>query len=202
MIIKNLGTTDYANTLKKMQDFTQNRSENTINELWITQHNPVFTHGISSSDKHIIAKNNIPIIRTDRGGQITYHGKGQIIIYVLLDLKKLSSGVKKLVEKIEKSIILTLKDYKISANRKDKAPGVYVNDCKIAALGLKIKNSKTYHGLSLNVDMDLTPFKLINPCGYSGLKVCQMQDFINQKLNIKDIEIKLCDHLIMQLSKI
>jgi lipoyl(octanoyl) transferase len=200
VIVKNLGITDYLQTLEKMQEFTQNRDKNTTNEIWITSHNAVFTHGISSKDSHIIKEHNIPVVRTDRGGQITYHGVGQIVIYLLLDLKQFNFGVKKLVEKIEEALILTLKDYKIIASRKDKAPGVYVNNSKIAALGLKIKNSKTYHGLSLNVNMDLTPFSLINPCGYAGLSVCQMQDFASEKINIQEVENKLCKQLQTQIA--
>lgn len=192
MIVKNLGITDYLQTLAKMQEFTQQRDGATQDEIWITSHNAVFTHGISSTDKHIIKKNYIPVIKTDRGGQITYHGKGQIIIYLLLDIKRLKIGVKKLVETIEKSIIKTLQEYKISAHTITNAHGVYVNNTKIAALGLKIKNGKTYHGLSLNVNMDLTPFSYINPCGYKDLKVCNMQDFIKEKVNIKKVENTLC----------
>ena len=199
MIVKHLGLTDYQATLQKMQDFTIARNSNTPNELWVTSHNAVFTHGIGSKESHMLTKNMIPIVRTDRGGQITYHGVGQIVIYVLLDLKNTGIGVKKLVEKIEQAIIITLKEYGIISSRKANAPGVYVKNCKIAALGLKIKNSKTYHGLSLNVDMDLTPFSFINPCGYSGLKVCQMQDFVEDTLDITNIEHTLCNHLQTQI---
>lgn len=195
MIIKNIGLTDYLQTLHKMQEFTQNRSKNTEDEIWITSHNAVFTHGISSTDKHIIKPHNIPVIQTDRGGQITYHGEGQIVLYLLLDIKRLKIGVKKLVNTIEQTIIVVLKKYDISAHTIVNAPGVYVNRTKIAALGLKIKNGKTYHGFSLNINTDLTPFSYINPCGYQDLRVCNMQEFIEQPLNNNIIAEQLCNTL-------
>ena len=185
-------------TLKKMQQFTLSRGENTIDELWVTQHKSIFTHGISSTDDNILMANNIPTVRTDRGGQITYHAEGQIIIYLLLDLKKLGLGVKKIIDLIEEAIIDLLKIYHINSHRIKKKPGIYVDNKKIAALGLKIKNYKTYHGLSLNVDMDLSPFDYINPCGYQGLQVCQMKEF-NKKLNLKQIEKELCKQLILKI---
>jgi lipoyl(octanoyl) transferase len=201
VIIKHLGQTDYLDTLAEMQQWTKNREKDTENQLWITSHNSVFTHGISSTNDNIITSSTIPVVNTDRGGQITYHGKGQIIIYMLLDLKQLGFGVKKLVWRIEEALIVTLGDYNIVAKRKDKAPGVYVDSAKIAALGLKVKNFKTYHGLSLNVAMDLYPFSLIKPCGYDNLQVCQMQDFVKQPLSITEIEQVLCKHLQTQLTQ-
>jgi len=191
MIIKDLGITDYLETWQKMQDFTKNRQQNTEDELWITQHNSVYTQGLSikNNPKEI---HNIPVVNTDRGGKITYHGLGQVIIYCLFDLKKTSYGIKKLVYLLEQSVIDVLKIYNINANRKENAPGVYVKDKKISALGLKVKNAKTYHGLSLNVDMNLTPFSFINPCGYQGLKVTQIKDLTNETIYLNTISKQLC----------
>lgn len=198
MIIKNLGITDYQETYKKMQVWTKNRSQTTPDELWLTQHNPVFTTGLSIKEK-LKPIDNIPIIATDRGGKITYHGLGQLVIYLLINLKNQQFSVKSLVNKIEQSLITLLKNYDISAVRKDTAPGVYVDNEKIAALGLKIKNHCTYHGLSLNISMDLNPFLLINPCGYQGLSVTQMSDKTTKSLEFNKISQQLCKILISNL---
>lgn len=176
MKIKYLGVQDYLPIFEKMRQFTQFRDINTEDELWVVEHNSVFTQGISDTTEYF---SKIPIIKTDRGGKITYHGRGQLIIYCLIDLKRLGIGVKKMVSIIEQSIIKLLAEYQIKSHLKTGAPGIYVNGAKIAALGLKVKKFKTYHGLSLNVDMDLSPFSKINPCGYQGLKVTQMRDLTN-----------------------
>lgn len=188
MIVRNLGIVPYQETLQKMQDFTKNRTENTADELWMLQHPATYTQGIKDSSKHLLHNpNNIPVIKTDRGGQITYHGLGQLVVYCLLDIKRAKIGVHTLVERIENSIIKLLKIYNIVAHTKKNAPGVYVDGAKIAALGLKVKHGKTYHGLSLNIDMDLTPFENINPCGNPDLTVINMQDLSQKQLNIQDI---------------
>jgi lipoyl(octanoyl) transferase len=191
MIIKDLGISDYQETYQKMQDWTNNRLETTQDELWVTQHNSVFTTGLSIKEK-TKPINNIPVIATDRGGKITYHGLGQLVIYLLINLKYKEFGIKVLVNKIEQSLIDLLKIYKITGLRKKDAPGVYVDGEKIAALGLKVKKNCTYHGLSLNITMDLSPFKLISPCGFSGLIVTQMSDKTTQKLEFNKISQQLC----------
>ena len=156
-----------------MQKFTRTRDSTTTDELWIVQHPPVFTLGRNGKEEHILQETAIPVVKVDRGGQVTYHGPGQIVIYFLLDLHRRKLGIRRLVTLIEDCIISVLAEYNIEASSDPKAPGVYVDDKKIAALGLRVSKGCTTHGLSLNVDMDLSPFHLINPCGYKGLEVTQ-----------------------------
>ena len=184
-----------------MKSFTENRDSDTLDELWTLEHNSVFTQGLSGKSKHLLKETQIPIIQSDRGGQITYHAPGQLIIYCLIDIKRLGIGIKKIVSMIEQSLIELLSSYEITAHTLKGAPGVYVNDSKIAALGLKVKHGRTYHGLSLNIDMDLSPYTLINPCGYSDLKVTQMRNLTNNILNISDIKHELSEHLIDSVEK-
>jgi len=195
------GVQDYETCWRSMVSFTESRDENTPDELWIVEHNPVLTQGLSGKAEHLLSTTDIPIVHSDRGGQITYHGPGQLIVYCLIDIKRLGIGVKKMVSIIEQSIIDLLLDYKIQAKRKPGAPGVYVDGDKIAALGLKIKKGRTYHGLSLNIDMDLKPFKLINPCGYANLKVTQMQDLVDNTLFLNTIKKQLTRHLIDHVTR-
>ncbi len=159
-----------------MQTFTQTRTINTLDELWVLQHPPIYTLGQASKREHLLNTGAIPIYPIDRGGQVTYHGPGQLIVYSLIDLKRRHWGVKKFVFALEQALINYLARHHIMGTRREKAPGVYVNACKIAALGLKIRRGCSYHGFSLNVDMDLRPFQGINPCGYAGLKVTQLRD--------------------------
>ena len=194
LIIRNLGLQEYEPIWQSMQEFTANRDDSTPDELWCLEHPPVFTMGLNGKKRHLLNIQNIPVVNIDRGGQVTYHGPGQLVIYTLIDLKRLNIGVKDLVAIIEQSIIKLLKQYGIDAQGKENAPGVYVNNAKIAALGLRIKRNKSYHGLSLNIDMDLTPFKQINPCGYEGLAVTQVKD-LKPKLNINQIKTDLISHL-------
>jgi len=194
--VRSKGLQDYLITWKEMKSFTENRDSDTLDELWTLQHNSVFTQGLSGKSEHLLKATKIPIIKSDRGGQITYHAPGQLIIYCLIDIKRLGIGIKKMVSIIEYSLIELLSTYGITGNTWKGAPGVYVNDSKIAALGLKVKNGRTYHGLSLNIDMDLSPYNLINPCGYSDLKVTQMRNLTNNILNISDIQNELSQHLI------
>lgn len=201
MYVINLGCQDYLKIWAQMKAFTNARDKNTEDELWIVEHNPVFTQGISSKAEHILSSSDIPIIQTDRGGQITYHGPGQVIIYCLIDLKRLGIGVKKMIEIIENSIIDLLKTYAIKAHLKSGAPGVYVQGAKIAALGLKVKQSRTYHGLSLNVDMDLSAFMQINPCGYQGLKVTQLCDLTDNSDTLTTVAEKLSQILINHVTR-
>ncbi|HIF88214.1 MAG TPA: lipoyl(octanoyl) transferase LipB [Candidatus Thioglobus sp.] len=195
------GVQDYETCWRAMVSFTEDRDESTPDELWIVEHNPVLTQGLSGKAEHLLSATDIPIVHSDRGGQITYHGPGQLVIYCLIDIKRLGIGVKKIVSIIEQSIIDLLHDYKIQAKRKPGAPGVYVDDDKIAALGLKIKKGRTYHGLSLNIDMDLKPFKLINPCGYVNLKVTQMQDLVDNTIFLNTIKKQLTRHLIDHVTR-
>jgi len=172
---------EYESVWQAMKTFTETRDENTLDEMWIVEHPPVFTLGRSGKTEHILQDSDIPIVKVDRGGQVTYHGPGQIVIYLLLDLHRRNLGIRKLVTLIEDCIVDLLKEYGINANSDLKAPGVYVDGKKIAALGLRVSKGRTTHGLSLNVDMDLKPFNYINPCGYAGLEVIQ-----THSLDIKD----------------
>ena len=199
--VRSKGLQDYLKTWEEMKSFTENRDSNTLDELWTLEHNSVFTQGLSGKSKHLLKETQIPIIQSDRGGQITYHAPGQLIIYCLIDIKRLGIGIKKIVSMIEQSLIEFLSSYDITAHTLKGAPGVYVNDSKIAALGLKVKHGRTYHGLSLNIDMDLSPYTLINPCGYSDLKVTQMRNLTNNILNISDIQHELSEHLIDSVTK-
>ncbi|MDH5370074.1 MAG: lipoyl(octanoyl) transferase LipB [Gammaproteobacteria bacterium] len=176
LIVRDLGLQEYETIWQAMQKFTAERDETTADELWCLEHPPIFTMGLNGKKEHLLNIKNIPVIDIDRGGQVTYHGPGQLVIYTLIDLKRLNIGVKDLVSTIEKSIIQLLKKHEINAKGKENAPGVYVNNAKIAALGLRIKKNKSYHGLSLNIQMDLTPFQQINPCGYEGMEVTQIKD--------------------------
>lgn len=185
---KDLGTTDYLETWAAMKDFTVHREAHHEDECWLLQHNPVFTLGQAGKNEHILDPHGIAVVNTDRGGQVTYHGPGQLVAYLLIDIKRRKIGVRQLVDLIENSLIEVLASFDISAATRKGAPGVYVGEEKIAALGLRIKNGRSYHGLSLNVDMDLAPFSFINPCGYPGLGVTQISNF----------DIGLADNLLVE----
>ncbi len=172
-----LGTQEYIPTWRAMQTMTSHRNGDTADELWLLEHPPVFTQGQAGKPEHVLQRSNIPIVPIDRGGQVTYHGPGQLIGYLLMDLSRRKLGVREMVRRIEQSIIDLLADHGIRAYGKEDAPGVYVDEAKIASLGLRIRDGKCYHGLALNVDMDLSPFNQINPCGYAGLRVIQLADF-------------------------
>jgi len=174
--IKHSGLVDYLSTWQAMKNFTLARTKNTFDEIWLLQHPSVYTLGIAGKSEHLLQNNGIAVVRTDRGGQITYHGPGQIVAYLLLDIRRLKLSVRELVRKMEGAVIDLLQEYYIDTESRMGAPGVYVGDAKIAALGLKIKNGCCYHGIALNVDMDLTPFSAINPCGYPGLRITQTKD--------------------------
>jgi lipoyl(octanoyl) transferase len=175
-LAKYLGRVPYEPTWRAMQDFTARRTPATPDELWVLEHPGVFTLGLAGKREHLLGETPIPVVHTDRGGQVTYHGPGQIIVYTLLDLRRLGFGVRELVRRLEAAVIKLLADYKITARGDVARPGVYVDGAKIAALGLRVKSGCTYHGLALNVDMDLTPFEMINPCGYPQLPVTQLRD--------------------------
>lgn len=176
-LIKNLNRVDFVDSWHKMQDFTNERSANTPDEFWIVEHDPVFTLGLAGKDEHILYKDHaIPIVRCDRGGQVTYHGPGQIVIYTLVDIARLKLGVRCFVERLETGIINYLKSLDIEAYNDRNAPGVYIEGKKISSLGLKVRKGCTYHGISFNFAMDETPFSYINVCGYSELKITQLQE--------------------------
>ena len=193
-IIKHLGLADYEPTWRAMQALTDQRDADTRDELWVVEHPPVFTQGLAGKPEHLLQQNDIPVVKTDRGGQITYHGPGQLVIYLLVDFKRMHIGVRELVRHIEQAIIDMLAEQGIAANGDVDAPGVYVDGAKIASLGLRIKNGATYHGLSLNVDMDLSPFGWINPCGYANLKVTQLKN-LGVNLTVAEAADKLLPHL-------
>ncbi len=179
MLTKHLGITDYRDVFAQMQAFTAARTPQTPDELWLTQHRPVFTQGQAGKPEHILRQPDIPIVQSDRGGQVTYHGEGQIVLYTLIDIKRAGLGVRQMVTLIEDSLVATLATLGIIANADPKAPGVYVQGKKIASLGLRVRRGRTYHGLALNVDMDLTPFSFINPCGYQGLQMTQVSEWVD-----------------------
>lgn len=171
-----LGLVDYEPTWRAMQAFTDHRGEDTDDELWLLSHPPVYTLGQAGRPEHLLAPGEIPVIQVDRGGQVTYHGPGQLVVYALLDLRRAGLGVRRLVTLLEESVIDLLGGYGIAAAACPDAPGVYVHGAKIASLGLRVRRGRSFHGLALNVDMDLAPFAGINPCGYAGLAVTQLAD--------------------------
>lgn len=195
-LIRRLGLADYEPVWRAMQSFTLARNADTPDELWQVEHPPVYTLGVAAKPEHLPrVDNGIPVVKTDRGGQITYHGPGQVVIYALLDLRRRNLGVRALVRKLEQAVIESLKAYRIEAKGREDAPGVYVAGAKVAALGLRIRNGCCYHGLSLNVDMDLSPFATINPCGYPNLAVTQLRD-----LGITDSPDAVANKLLEKLS--
>jgi lipoyl(octanoyl) transferase len=196
--VKRLGRVDYLPTFAAMQEFTAQRTPETADELWIVEHLPVYTLGQAGKPEHILRDIGIPLVKIDRGGQVTYHGPGQVVIYLLLDLARRKLKIRELVSTIEQAVINLLAEYAITAERRDSAPGVYVGAAKIAALGLRIRNGCSYHGVSLNVDMDLTPFAAINPCGYPGLPVIQTRD-LGIPLTTDEAGEHLAQHLLRQL---
>ena len=175
-IVRSLGQVEYEPTWRAMQAFTAARAETSPDELWLLQHPPVFTLGQAGRAEHLIAPTDIPVVAIDRGGQITYHGPGQLVVYVLVDLRRRGYGIRELVTRMEQAVIDFLAERGVIAGRLSGAPGVYVEGAKIAALGLRVKQGCTYHGLALNLDMDLAPFDAINPCGYAGMRVTQCRD--------------------------
>lgn len=179
IIIKSLGLQPYEQTWQAMQAFTDNRDATTPDEIWVVEHPPVFTQGLNGKAEHLLQQTDIPIVQTDRGGQITYHAPGQAIVYVLIDLRRAKLGVRALVTEIENSIIQYLDELGIQSQAREDAPGVYVNGDKIASLGLKIRKQRSYHGLALNVDMDLSPFRTVNPCGLQGMQMTQLSALLN-----------------------
>ena len=197
-VVKKLGLQPYSAVFADMQRFTNERVADSADEIWVLQHLPVYTLGQAGDPEHILNAGKIPVVQSDRGGQVTYHGPGQLVVYPLVDLRRYKLGVRSLVELLENVVILLLGEYGIEAASRRDAPGVYVDDKKIAALGLRIRHSCSFHGLSLNIDMDLEPFSRINPCGYTGLEVTQISDVTNVS-DIESVSDRLVELLVMAL---
>ena len=196
---RELGQVDYEPTWHAMQRFTDARGADTPDEVWLLEHAPVFTQGQAGKAEHVLFSGDIPVVQVDRGGQVTYHGPGQLVAYLLLDVRRSGIGVRELVSRIERSLIDLLASYGVSANAKPDAPGVYVNGAKIASLGLRIRNGRSFHGLALNVDMDLQPFQRINPCGYAGMAMTQLVDQVAGPLDIAEVGARLREQLFKHL---
>lgn len=198
VIVRSLGLQNYSTTWQAMKDFTNLRTSETLDEIWMLEHPPVFTQGQSGKPEHILNPGDIPIIQIDRGGQVTYHGPGQLVLYTLVDVKRKKLNIRQLVTHLEKSVIDLLQAHGILAEAKCSAPGVYIQEKKICSVGLRIRRGCSYHGLAFNVDMDLSPFSRINPCGYPALEMTQLADFKGpQKIDV--IGLQLVDYLAMNL---
>lgn len=196
-IVRDLGRQAYEPVWRAMQRFTDERNEDTPDEIWIVEHHPVFTLGQAGKPEHVLMPGDIPVLHVDRGGQVTYHGPGQIVAYPLLDLKRLKIGVREYVHRIEQALIDTLAEWNIQAERRDGAPGVYVAGAKVAALGIRVRRGCTFHGLAFNVAMDLEPFRRINPCGYEGLQVTSVLD-LGGPSGLDAVKPVLLEHLSRQ----
>lgn len=196
-LVRDLGRQAYVPVWHAMQQFTDSRGDDTTDELWVVEHDPVFTLGQAGKDEHVLAPGDIPVLHVDRGGQVTYHGPGQIVVYPLLDLRRLGIGVRDYVCRIEQAIIDTLDEWNIGAQRLEGAPGVYVGGAKIAALGIRVRRGCSFHGLAFNISMDLEPFHRINPCGYAGLQVTSVLD-LGGPSGIEAVKPVLLSHLAQQ----
>ncbi|HHF3198968.1 TPA: lipoyl(octanoyl) transferase LipB [Vibrio diabolicus] len=198
LVVKRLGRQDYEPVWKAMHEFTDQRTEETPDEVWLVEHNPVFTQGQAGKAEHLINTGDIPVVQSDRGGQVTYHGPGQLVAYFLINLRRKKLGVRDLVTTIENLVINTLKAYNIDSAARPDAPGVYVDGKKICSLGLRIRKGCSFHGLALNVNMDLTPFLRINPCGYEGMEMVQVSLFGGPD-NVEAVEKQLIEELVTLL---
>ncbi|HHF3034698.1 TPA: lipoyl(octanoyl) transferase LipB [Vibrio diabolicus] len=198
LVVKRLGRQDYEPVWKAMHEFTDQRTEETPDEVWLVEHNPVFTQGQAGKAEHLINTGDIPVVQSDRGGQVTYHGPGQLVAYFLINLRRKKLGVRDLVTTIENLVINTLKAYNIDSAAQPDAPGVYVDGKKICSLGLRIRKGCSFHGLALNVNMDLTPFLRINPCGYEGMEMVQASQFGGPD-NVEAVEKQLIEELVTLL---
>ena len=195
--VRELGLVNYETAWRAMQSFTDRRDAATADELWVLQHPPVFTLGQAGRREHLLAPGDIPVLQVDRGGQVTYHGPGQIVAYPLLDLRRMGLGVRELVSRIEASVIQVLAHFGVTAGRAAGAPGVYVDGVKIAALGLRVRKGRSFHGLAFNIDMDLEPFQRINPCGFEGLEVTRLSD--HAKVSLPAVQARLVARLAANL---
>jgi len=198
LILRDLGTVDYTDTWHAMKDFTEQRNEQTPDEIWLLQHPRVFTQGQAGKAEHVLAPGDIPVIQVDRGGQVTYHGPGQLVGYLMIDLRRMGIGARDLVSRIENAIVATLAELDIDSAPRPDAPGVYSGGKKIASLGLRIRHGRSFHGLALNIDMDLEPFQRINPCGYQGMEMTQVRNFAH-KPDFGHISSRMAHHLQQQL---
>lgn len=198
LIIRSLGLQPYQAVWEAMKSFTADRSGETVDELWCLEHPQVFTQGQAGKAEHILNPGDIPVVQVDRGGQVTYHGPGQLVIYLLIDLSRAKLGVRALVDHIEQAIVEVLADQGIEAAPRADAPGVYVGDAKIASLGLRVRRGCSFHGLALNIAMDMSPFARINPCGYAGMAMCQVTDFV-PAANVDGFSLALSDALARRL---
>ncbi|WP_425913363.1 lipoyl(octanoyl) transferase LipB [Pseudomonas sp. GWSMS-1] len=195
LCFRELGQVEYEPTWHAMQRFTDTRGVDTPDEIWLLEHAPVFTQGQAGKAEHVLFPGDIPVVQVDRGGQVTYHGPGQLVAYLLLDVRRSGIGVRELVSRMERSLIDLLASYGVSANAKPDAPGVYVEGAKIASLGLRIRNGRSFHGLALNVDMDLQPFQRINPCGYAGMAMTQLADQAASPIVFAEVTARLREQL-------
>ncbi|KGY13499.1 octanoyltransferase [Vibrio tubiashii] len=195
LVVKHLGRQDYEPIWQAMHDFTDNRTEQTADEVWLVEHNPVFTQGQAGKAEHLLNTGDIPVVQSDRGGQVTYHGPGQLVAYFLINLRRKKLGVRELVTHIENLVINTLKAYNIDSAARPDAPGVYVDGKKICSLGLRIRKGCSFHGLALNVNMDLAPFQRINPCGYPGMEMVQVSQ-LGGPDDVTEVENKLVKELV------
>ncbi|MUH98655.1 lipoyl(octanoyl) transferase LipB [Aliivibrio fischeri] len=186
LVVKNLGRQDYEPVWKAMHTFTDERDENTCDEVWLVEHNPVFTQGQAGKEEHVLAAGDIPIVKSDRGGQVTYHGPGQLVAYVLINLRRKNIGVRELVTHIENTVINTLSHFNVESAARPDAPGVYVDNKKICSLGLRIRKGCSFHGLALNINMDLSPFLRINPCGYAGMEMTQLHYLVKDNMTVEN----------------
>jgi lipoyl(octanoyl) transferase len=193
LLVRQLGQRDWQPVSDAMHQFTDQRDSNTADEIWLVEHHPVFTQGQAGKAEHLLMPGNIPVVQSDRGGQVTYHGPGQQVMYVLIDVKRRKMGVRELVTALEETVIATLADYDVSARARPDAPGVYVGDDKICSLGLRIRKGCSFHGLALNVAMDLAPFLRINPCGYAGMQMTQLSQF-QPGVTPSDVQPRLAQH--------
>lgn len=200
LLCRQLGRREYTAVWREMQSFTDRRTAKTADEIWLVEHPAVFTQGQAGKPEHLLNPGKIPLVQSDRGGQVTYHGPGQLVAYLMVDLRRAALGVRQLVTLIEQSLIALLEEYGIAAYAEQKAPGVYVDGRKIAALGLRVRRGCSFHGLSLNVDMDLEPFSRINPCGYAGLAVTQLADE-GGPTDLDSVGLQLVQHIEQQLAK-
>ena len=201
MIIKDLGLVDYQASCDAMQTFTAQRDELTQDELWLVEHSPIFTQGLNGKDEHVLDARMIPVVKTDRGGQVTYHGPGQLIAYTLFDLKRMNIGIREMVSRMENSVITMLDELGIKAHSRADAPGVYVDGRKIASLGLRVKRGACYHGLSINIAMDLSPFSYINPCGYQGMEVIDLKS-LGHEIDMSQAKQKFLSAFNTQMFKV
>lgn len=194
LVVRNLGLQPYEPVWEAMKAFTAGRNRSAADELWCVQHSPVYTQGQAGKAEHILAPGNIPVVQADRGGQVTYHGPGQLVVYLMIDLPRAGLGVRQLVDIIEQSLVTLLAEHSIAAAPRPDAPGVYVGGAKIASLGLRVRRGCSFHGLALNVDMDMEPFSRINPCGFSGMPMCQVRDF-HPSVELDNLSGRLTDLL-------